>query len=68
MKQIQYINDFQQFHAIRSFFGNIFNVKITISEAVRKQSNLSKNILGLNSKARPRGKADKKKKTILLNA
>ena len=53
---------------IRFFFGNIFNVKITISEAVRKQSNLSKNILGLNSKARPRGKAGKKKKTILLNA
>ena len=45
---------------------SIFNGKITISEADKQQSNLLKAILQFNDKVRPRSKADKDKKQILL--
>ena len=52
---------------------SIFNGKITISEADKQQSNLlkailqfKKAILQFNDKFRPRSKADKDKKQILM--
>ena len=45
---------------------SIFNGKITISEADKQQSNLLKAILQFNDKVRPRSKADKDKKQILM--
>ena len=52
---------------------SIFNGKITISEADKQQSNLlkailqfKKAILQFNDKVRPRSKADKDKKQILM--
>ena len=47
----------------RSFGDSIFTVKITISEADKKQSNLLDVILNSNNKVRPRSKADKEKKS-----
>ena len=52
----------QQFKTVRSFGATIFNDKITISLANKKQSNLSRSIFNLNSKARPRAKTEKKQK------
>ena len=49
---------------IHKYFGSgIFNGKITLCEAVKKQSNLLINILEFNDRARPRAKANKKKKS-----
>ena len=45
---------------------SIFNGKITISEADKQQSDLLKAILQFNDKVRPRSKADKDKKQILM--
>ena len=46
---------------IRSFGDRVFNSTITISKVEKKQCNLLINVLGFNSKARIRSKADKKK-------
>ena len=46
---------------IRSFGDRVFNSTITISKVEKKQYNLLINVLGFNSKARIRSKADKKK-------
>ena len=45
---------------IRSFSGSIYNGKITISEADKKQNNLLENTLQVNNKVRPRSKEKKK--------
>ena len=58
----KYKYDFRNIPTIRSFGESIFNGKITISEADKKQSNLIKAILQFNDKVRPRPKADKDKK------
>ena len=66
-KLSKYNYDFRNIPAIIYFSGSIFNGKITISEADKKQSNLIKSILQFNDKARLRSKADKdKKKQILM--
>ena len=51
---------------IRSFSDSIFNDKITLGEADKEQNNLSENISSFTNRVRPRAKADKKKKVILL--
>ena len=58
----KYVFNFQQFKTIRSFEDSIFNGKTKLDEADKKQSNLLKNILEFNHKARLGAKADKKKK------
>ena len=63
-----YIYDLQRFQTIRSLGDSTFNGKTTISEADKKQSNILKNILELNSKANTKRKADKKKKSILFES
>ena len=60
-KSSKYINDFRKFWTIRSFRDSVFNGKITINEADKKQSNVLDVILNFNDKVRPRSKADKKK-------
>ena len=50
----KYVHDFKKFQTIRSFGDSIFNVKITINEAVKNQSNLLNSILKFNDKIRPR--------------
>ena len=63
-----YIYDLQRFQTIRSLGDSTFNGKTKISEADKKQSNILKNILELNSKANTKRKADKKKKSILFES
>ena len=59
----KYLYDSQQVQTIRSFGDNIYNGKISISEADKKQHNFLNSILEFNNKARRRLKADKEKKT-----
>ena len=51
--------DFQQFKTIKSFGNSIYNGKINIKEAEKKQNNLFENIVNFNNKI----KKDKEKKT-----
>ena len=46
--------DFQLFETIRPFGDSIYNGKIHIKEAEKKQTNLSENIVNFSNKARPR--------------
>ena len=62
----KYKYDFQKLQTIRSFGNNIYDSKVTISEPDQKQSSLLNVILDFDNKAKPRSKADKKKKTILM--
>ena len=45
---------------------NMYLIFFTIGEAVKKQTNLPNNIFEFNSGARPKSKADKKKREILM--
>ena len=62
----KYTHAFRSVPTIISFGDSIFNGKITISEADKKQSSLLNTILNFNSKVRPRTKADKGKKAMLM--
>ena len=42
--------NFQQFEPIVFFGDGVFNCKITVNEAVKKESNLRNNILEFNSR------------------
>ena len=46
---------------IRSFRDSIFDDKITINEACKKQSNVLEHLLKFNDKSKPRSKENKKK-------
>lgn len=46
---------------IRSFRDSIFDDKITINEAYKKQSNLLEHLSKFNDKSKPRAKENKKK-------
>ena len=58
---IKYFFDFQQFKIITSLSDSIFNGKITVSGANKKQSNLMSSVIDFYSKVRPRSKLDQKK-------
>ena len=45
----KYIYDFRQVKTCRSFGDNVYNGKITINEADKKQTNLLHSILEFNS-------------------
>ena len=45
----KYIYDFRQVQTCRSFGDNVYNGKITINEADKKQTNLLNGILEFNS-------------------
>ena len=62
----KYIYDFCKFQKIRNFAGNIYNGKITTSEADQRQLILLNTILDFCDKARPISKADKEKKALLM--
>ena len=62
-KSSKYKYDFRNIPAMRSCSNRIFFGKITISEADKKESNLTKAILQFNDKVRLRSKACKKEKT-----
>ena len=49
-----------------SFGDSIFQSKITLGEANKKQIILLENILEFNNRAIPKSKADKQRKTIFL--
>ena len=58
----KYVLNFQKFKMIRCFGDSIFNGKITMSEAEKRQSNLRSNVLEFKGRAKPKAKADKNKK------
>ena len=62
-KSSKYKYDFRNIPAMRSCSNRIFIGKITISEADKKETNLTKAILQFNDKVRLRSKACKKEKT-----
>ena len=53
--------NFNEFKTIRSFGEDMYNSKITIDEANRKQADLLEYIVNFNNKTRPKNKDDKKK-------
>ena len=57
---------FQQSKTIGSFGDSIYNGKINIKEAKKKQNNLLKIIVNSNNKSRPKPKEDNEKNKILL--
>ena len=59
------IFNFQQFETELSFGDNILNGKITLCEADKNKQSLN-NVLEFNGKARPKAKADEKKRYILM--
>ena len=59
--------DFQQFKTIKSFGNSIYNGKINIKEAEKKQNNLFENIVNFNNKSRLKSKKIKKRKQNTLD-
>ena len=58
MKQKEKKLDFQQFKTVRYFRDSIYNGKINIKEAEKKQNNRFENIVSFN-KSGPKSKKDK---------
>ena len=65
-KSSKYKYDFRNIPAMRSCSNRIFFGKITISEADKKESNLTKAILQFNDEVRLRSKAGNKEKKQML--
>ena len=63
----KYIYDFQKFQVIINFGDNIYNDKMTLSEADEGQKVLSNTILDFYDKAPPKTKSDKEKKNTHEN-
>ena len=63
----KYRSDFQQFKTVRSFDDSIYNGKINIKEAEKKQNNRFESIVSFNNKSGPKSKTDKENKQITLD-
>ena len=59
LEENRYMFDFKQFETIISFCDSIYNRKINIKEAEKKQTNLLENAVNVSNKSRPRSKKDK---------
>ena len=66
MKQKEKKLDFQQFKTVRYFRDSIYNGKINIKEAEKKQNNRFENIVSFN-KSGPKSKKDKENKQTTLD-
>ena len=58
----KHVYDFRRFWTLRSFGEGIFNGKITINEADRKETNVLDVIQNFKNKVRQKSNADKAKK------
>ena len=56
----------QQFKTIKSFGDCIYNGKINLKEAEKKQKNLFENIVNFDNKSRPKSRKNNEENKILL--